>query len=194
MVGRWSSAGRPGRAVSSRDQAAVDAARAEPPLQRPLLLLGGQDGDDSLVEHGLQALLGQRRTFHVATRTDLPGRERARVRNMTVQCTFFLLCRSSHVAALGKLNQERESFRTVKTETAADWPESRSDFSSTESVGTLVRLRSHKQTISGPNCRVPTCCFKSSLTEFSFDSVPVLKPSTQTLKPNWSKLLWNFKM
>lgn len=59
----------------SRDQAAVDAARPQSPLQSSFLPLGSQDGDDGLVKHGFQALLGQRRAFHVATGTDLRGRE-----------------------------------------------------------------------------------------------------------------------
>lgn len=57
--------------LSSCDQAAVDAARPQSPLQSALLLLGSQDCDDGLVEHRLQALLGQSGTFHVATGTDL---------------------------------------------------------------------------------------------------------------------------
>lgn len=55
----------------SRDQTAVDAARSQSSLQSSLLPLGSQDGDDGLVEHRLQALLGQCRTFNVTTRTDL---------------------------------------------------------------------------------------------------------------------------
>lgn len=43
----------------SRDQAAVDAAGSKSSLQSSLLLLGSQDCDDGLVEHRLQALLGQ---------------------------------------------------------------------------------------------------------------------------------------
>lgn len=57
--------------LSSCDQAAVDAARPQSPLQSALLLLGSQDCNDGLVEHRLQALLGQSGTFHVATGTDL---------------------------------------------------------------------------------------------------------------------------
>lgn len=56
--------------LSSCDQAAVDAARPQSPLQSALLL-GSQDCNDGLVEHRLQALLGQSGTFHVATGTDL---------------------------------------------------------------------------------------------------------------------------
>lgn len=56
---------------ASSDQAAVDAARAQSPLQRPLLPLGGEDGDDGLVEHRLQALLRQGGALHVATRANL---------------------------------------------------------------------------------------------------------------------------
>lgn len=44
----------------SRDQAAVDAAGSQSSLQSSLLSLGGQDGNDGLVKHCLQALLGQR--------------------------------------------------------------------------------------------------------------------------------------
>lgn len=55
----------------SCDQAAVDAARPQSPLQGAFLLLGGQDRNDGLVEHRLQALLGQSGTFHIATGTDL---------------------------------------------------------------------------------------------------------------------------
>lgn len=47
-------------ACVSRDEAAVDAAGSQSPLQSSLLSLGSQDGDDGLVEHRLQALLGQR--------------------------------------------------------------------------------------------------------------------------------------
>lgn len=47
-------------ACASRDEAAVDAAGSQSPLQGSLLPLGSQDGDDGLVEHRLQALLGQR--------------------------------------------------------------------------------------------------------------------------------------
>ena len=43
----------------SGDEAAVDAARGQPPLQHTLLPLGGEDGDDGLIEHRLQALLRQ---------------------------------------------------------------------------------------------------------------------------------------
>lgn len=43
----------------SRDQTAVDAAGSQSPLQGSLLFLGSQDRDDGLVEHRLQALLGQ---------------------------------------------------------------------------------------------------------------------------------------
>lgn len=59
------------RVLSSCDQAAVDAARPQSPLQSALLLLGRQDRDDGLVEHRLQALLGQSGALHVATGTDL---------------------------------------------------------------------------------------------------------------------------
>ena len=44
---------------ASGDEAAVDAAWGQPPLQQTLLPLGGEDGDDGLVEHRLQALLCQ---------------------------------------------------------------------------------------------------------------------------------------
>lgn len=44
----------------SRDQAAVNAAGSQSPLQSPLLSLRSQNGDDGLVKHCLQALLGQR--------------------------------------------------------------------------------------------------------------------------------------
>lgn len=43
----------------SRDQTAVDAAGSQSSLQGSLLFLGSQDCDDGLVEHRLQALLGQ---------------------------------------------------------------------------------------------------------------------------------------
>lgn len=43
----------------SRDQTAVDAAGSQSSLQSSLLFLGSQDCNDSLVEHRLQALLGQ---------------------------------------------------------------------------------------------------------------------------------------
>lgn len=60
----------------SRDQTAVDAARSQSPLQSALLFFGGQDCDDGLVEHRLQALLRQCRAFHVATRPNLTRQER----------------------------------------------------------------------------------------------------------------------
>lgn len=61
---------------ASSDLAAVDAAWAhQSPLQRPLLPLGGEDGDDGLVEHRLQALLRQGGALHVATRADLHNEE-----------------------------------------------------------------------------------------------------------------------
>lgn len=43
----------------SRDQTAVDAARSQSSLQSSLLSLGSQNGNDGLIEHCLQALLGQ---------------------------------------------------------------------------------------------------------------------------------------
>lgn len=43
----------------SRNQTAVDAAGSQSSLQSSLLFLGSQDCDDGLVEHRLQALLGQ---------------------------------------------------------------------------------------------------------------------------------------
>lgn len=43
----------------SRNQTAVDAARSQSSLQSSLLFLGSQDCNDGLVEHRLQALLGQ---------------------------------------------------------------------------------------------------------------------------------------
>lgn len=43
----------------SRDQTAVDAAGSQSSLQSAFLFLRSQDCDDGLVEHRLQALLGQ---------------------------------------------------------------------------------------------------------------------------------------
>lgn len=69
--------GRPAdpHAVSC-DQAAVDAARPQSSLQSSFLFLGGQDCNDGLVEHRLQALLGQSGTFHIATCTNLIRRQK----------------------------------------------------------------------------------------------------------------------
>lgn len=62
--------------AASCDQAAVDAARPQSSLQGSFLFLGSQDCNDGLVEHRLQALLGQRRTFHIATCTNLKRRQK----------------------------------------------------------------------------------------------------------------------
>lgn len=62
----------------SRDQTAVDAAWPQSSLQSSLLFLGSQDRDDGLVEHRLQPLLGQGRTFHIATRANLKRQNRAK--------------------------------------------------------------------------------------------------------------------
>lgn len=59
----------------SCDQTAIDAAGSQSSLQSSLLSLGSQDGDDGLVKHCLQALLGQRGTFDIATCTNLRGRK-----------------------------------------------------------------------------------------------------------------------
>lgn len=63
------------RVYVSRDQAAVDAAGSQSSLQSSLLFLGSQDCNDGLVEHRLQALLGQSRAFHIATCTNLMRRK-----------------------------------------------------------------------------------------------------------------------
>lgn len=47
------------QAYISRDQTAVDAAGSQSSLQSSLLFLGSQDCDDGLIEHRLQAFLGQ---------------------------------------------------------------------------------------------------------------------------------------
>lgn len=70
--------------AGSCDQAAVDAARPQPPLQGAFLLLGGQDCNDGLVEDRLQALLGQSGTFHIATGTDLIRGKSRRTLTLTV--------------------------------------------------------------------------------------------------------------
>lgn len=62
----------------SRDQTAVDAAGSQSSLQSAFLFLRSQDCDDGLVEHRLQALLGQSWTFHIATCTDLMRRKERR--------------------------------------------------------------------------------------------------------------------
>lgn len=81
--------------LSSCDQAAVDAARPQPPLQSALLLLGSQDCDDGLVEHRLQALLGQSGTFHVATGADLRQEQEDREETTTRWSTSYCCCETA---------------------------------------------------------------------------------------------------
>lgn len=74
------------RVYVSRYQTAVDAAGSQSSLQSSLLFLGSQDCNDGLVEHRLQALLGQSWTFHIATCTNLTRiKERTISRRITVQ-------------------------------------------------------------------------------------------------------------